>query len=70
MAAATHRITTVRIRVAKSELIFSTPILPNRAVSAAKQADSTAQNCQLASSGFMARTTAARPTYCRTLNTT
>jgi len=37
--------TTVRISVAKSELTFSTPTLAKMAVSAAKAAERTAQNC-------------------------
>src|SRR3954462_1871839 len=38
--------TSVRMKVARSELTFSTPILAKIAVSAAKIAESTAQNCQ------------------------
>ena len=39
------RIRTVLIKVAKLESMFSTPIFPKMAVSAAKHADRTAQNC-------------------------
>ena len=38
--------TIVRIKVAKSELTFSTPILAKIAVSAANAAERTAQVCQ------------------------
>ena len=38
--------TMVRMKVARSELMFSTPTLAKMAVSAAKTADITAQNCQ------------------------
>jgi hypothetical protein len=41
------RMTTVRTKVAKSELTFSTPIFAKIAVSAAKAADSSAHACQL-----------------------
>ena len=37
--------TTARMKVAKSELTFSTPILAKMAVNAAKVADSSAQSC-------------------------
>jgi len=37
--------TTVRMKVAKSELTFSTPTLAKIAVKAANTAESTAQNC-------------------------
>ena len=37
--------TIVRMKVARSEFTFSTPILANIAVSAANTADSTAQSC-------------------------
>src|SRR5665647_3946100 len=46
MKASVTRMTMVRIKVAKSELMFSTPILAKIAVSAAKTADKTAQACQ------------------------
>src|SRR6187397_1895388 len=46
MNASVMRITRVRIKVAKSELMFSIPILAKIAVSAANTADITAQNCQ------------------------
>jgi len=45
MAASTKTITTVRMRVARSELTFSTPIFAKRAVRAAKAAESSAQSC-------------------------
>ena len=38
--------TMVRMKVARSELTFSTPTFAKIAVSAANTADSTAQNCQ------------------------
>src|SRR5271170_4051097 len=44
--ASTTTTTIVRIKVARSELMFSTPIFAKIAVSAAKTADNTAQNCQ------------------------
>eukprot|EP00913_Durusdinium_trenchii_P026868 g25203.t1 len=46
MAPSTARITRVRMKVAKSEFTFSIPILAKIAVSAAKTAERTAQNCQ------------------------
>src|SRR3546814_19778178 len=45
--------TMVRMKVAKSELTFSTPILPKIAASAAKPADSRAQSCHWPSRDFM-----------------
>src|SRR5205807_1001825 len=42
----TNRITIVRMKVAKSELTFSTPTFAKIAVSAAKPAESNAQTCQ------------------------
>ena len=47
--------TAVRMKVAKSELTFSTPILAKMAVSAAKAADSSAQSYQEKNVNFMAR---------------
>ena len=49
----TIRITTVLMKVAKSESIFSMPILAKMAVSAAKAADSKAQNCHDIRTVFM-----------------
>ena len=46
MAVRHKRITIVLKKVAKSELTFSIPIFAKIAVSAAKIADSNAQNCQ------------------------
>ena len=40
---------TVRMKVARLELIFATPILPKMAVRAANTADPAAHNCQLPS---------------------
>ena len=37
----------MRIKVARSELMFATPTLAKMAVNAAKIADSTAQNCHV-----------------------
>src|ERR1700728_5025593 len=45
-AASTVRITTVRIRVARSGFTFSTPTLANIAVRAANTADISAHACQ------------------------
>src|SRR4051812_32760578 len=53
MPASVQRMTIVRTKVAKSEPTFSTPILANIAVSAAKAADRTAQNCHERSADFM-----------------
>src|SRR4051812_11476270 len=50
---AASRITMVRMKVAKSELTFSMPILAKIAVSAAKPADSSAQNGQVSMTFFM-----------------
>lgn len=47
------RMMTVRIRVAKSELMLATPILAKIAVRAAKHAASAAQSCQLLISSFI-----------------
>ena len=47
----------VRMKVAKSEPTFSMPTLAKMAVSAAKPADSTAQNCQEASIALSPRRT-------------
>src|SRR4051794_22738106 len=46
MSATVTRITQVRMKVARSELMCSTPTLAKMAVSAANTADSTAQSCQ------------------------
>src|SRR5476651_1717448 len=46
MPAETKRITTVRINVARFELISETPTLPKMAVSAAKAAEPRANHCQ------------------------
>jgi acyl CoA:acetate/3-ketoacid CoA transferase alpha subunit len=46
MKASVTRMTMVRMKVAKSELMFSMPILAKIAVIAAKIADKIAQNCQ------------------------
>jgi hypothetical protein len=46
MVASASRMTTVRTKVAKSVLTFSTPTLAKMAVSAAKIADRSAQNGQ------------------------
>src|SRR3954465_11274067 len=46
MAPSASRITMVRMRVARSELTFSTPILAKMAVRAANAAESSAQSCQ------------------------
>ncbi len=43
----------VRMKVAKSELMRVTPILPKIAVSAAKKADPSAKNCQEEKKVFM-----------------
>ncbi|OWK18758.1 hypothetical protein AJ88_01430 [Mesorhizobium amorphae CCBAU 01583] len=53
MAASTTRIMTVRMKVAKSELMFSMPTLAKIAVSAANAADSSAQNCRKIRSGSL-----------------
>src|SRR5690242_12999112 len=53
MSVITARMMTVRIKVAKSELMSWTPILPKMAVRAAKTADIAAQNCQLANRDFI-----------------
>jgi hypothetical protein len=46
MKASVTRMTMVRMKVAQSELMFSTPILAKMAVSAANAADNKAQNTQ------------------------
>ena len=48
MPAVTPMMTTVRIRVARLELMPATPSLPNSAVSAAKKAEPSANRIQLA----------------------
>src|SRR6187551_493 len=53
MSAITRRMITVRIKVAKSELMSWTPILPKMAVRAAKTADIAAQNCQAVNRDFI-----------------
>jgi hypothetical protein len=45
MKASVIRMTMVRMKVAKSELMFSTPTFAKIAVNAANTADMTAQNC-------------------------
>src|SRR5665213_311464 len=47
IAAVTRRITIVRMKVARFELMPSTPILPNRAVRPAKNAEPSANRTQL-----------------------
>lgn len=47
MKASVAKITTVRMKVAKSAFTFSTPTLANIAVRAAKIADRIAHNCQV-----------------------
>src|SRR5262249_25946725 len=46
MSASVNRMTMVRMKVAKSALTFSTPILAKMAVNAAKTAERTAHSCQ------------------------
>ena len=67
IAASTARMMTVRIRVAKSELIFSTPSLPKMAVRAAKTADSAAQTGQVSKVDFIRIFLALRRLGMRTL---
>jgi hypothetical protein len=50
ISAKVSRITQVRMKVARSELMFATPTFAKMAVSAAKIAESTAQSCQVANS--------------------
>src|SRR6266852_2984787 len=52
-SALTAMITTVRIRVARFELISETPSLPRIAVSPAKNAEPNANHCQLIFSGIL-----------------
>jgi hypothetical protein len=53
MPPSTNRITIVRTKVAKSELMFSTRILVKTAVTAANATDRTAQNCHVVTGEFI-----------------
>lgn len=53
MAAVIARMITVRISVARFEFIPSTPILPKMAVRPAKNAESSANHCQVISNGLL-----------------
>ena len=60
MAANASGMTIVRMKVAKSEPTFSTPILAKMAVRAAEQADRMAHSCHERMLGFIARSYASR----------